>query len=551
MRSASGGARRRTGRGPDPATGAGRGDAGGSPALPALRAAWPALVLACAALLPFLGKAHTVDDVTFLSMAEHALRDPLHPTAFEMVADGERLRLSSRLVTGPVMAWLLAPAAAAGGAEWLAHLVQLAFLAAAILATSATARRLGLTDGAARLAALLVAASPAVLPMAATAMADVPAMALGAAALERTLAFRAGGRRRDAALAALLLALAALTRTQLVLMVPVAALLLRSRPRAALALALAAAAAVGLGARLTADPQAAAPAGGFLGPALARFDAARLPANVAAFAAHLVTVVPLGLAWLLAGPAAAARSPWTWVALAAAAALGAATGYGPAWLAIPVMGLGLASLAGVLGGAARGRDPDAAALALAVLAPLAAAGYDHLPAKFMAAAAPAAALLAARALDGAAARVAGGVLVAAGLAMSLLIVHADAQLSNAGRLAAREQVAPRVADGERVWALGNWGFQWYASRAGATTLAHQPPHPRPGDLVVTSGGTRWGDPREAFPPADRLEVVVTRSTLGRVVSGEDGAGYWSNAWGPWPWTPRNGPVEIVTVWRVR
>src|SRR5262245_12292458 len=98
-------------------------------------AAWPGILLASTLLLPFLGKAHAVDDVTFLQQAEHALRDPLHPTAFEVVADGRRIRLSSQLVTGPLMAWLLVPCVRLGGAEWAAHVVQWLLVCVAITCT--------------------------------------------------------------------------------------------------------------------------------------------------------------------------------------------------------------------------------------------------------------------------------------------------------------------------------------------------------------------------------------------------------------------------------
>src|SRR5262249_48089924 len=144
------------------------------------RVAWPALMVAAIVVLAFLPKAHTIDDVTFLTMAEHASRDPLHPTALWMVSDGSRIRLSSALVTGPVMAWLLLPSIALGSAEWAAHLVQLVLLAAAILATAALARRIGADAATARVSAMLLATMPAVLPMATTAMPDVPAMAFGA-----------------------------------------------------------------------------------------------------------------------------------------------------------------------------------------------------------------------------------------------------------------------------------------------------------------------------------------------------------------------------------
>lgn len=107
-------------------------------------ASWPAILLASLILLPFLGKAHTIDDVTFLLQAEHVLQDPLHPTAFEMLSDGNRVRLSSLMVSGPAMAYLLVPSVLLGGAEWAAHLVQFLLVIAAILATVSLAMQLGI-----------------------------------------------------------------------------------------------------------------------------------------------------------------------------------------------------------------------------------------------------------------------------------------------------------------------------------------------------------------------------------------------------------------------
>src|SRR5687768_1154321 len=63
----------------------------------ALRAAAPAAFVAAFALFPFLRKAFSVEDVTFLFQATHVLVDPLHPTAFNMVFEGERIRLSQHL----------------------------------------------------------------------------------------------------------------------------------------------------------------------------------------------------------------------------------------------------------------------------------------------------------------------------------------------------------------------------------------------------------------------------------------------------------------------
>jgi hypothetical protein len=132
----------------------------------ALRCAAPALVLAAAVLLPFLGKAFTIDDTMFLRQAEHLLSDPLHPTAFEMVwsSAAAPVRNSAIMPSGPAMAYLLVPCVRLGGTEWVAHLTQLLLFGLAILATAGLALRLGLDRAGARAASLLLAATPAASP---------------------------------------------------------------------------------------------------------------------------------------------------------------------------------------------------------------------------------------------------------------------------------------------------------------------------------------------------------------------------------------------------
>ena len=50
-----------------------------------LRCATPALIVAVLILAPFREKAFTIDDTSSLYQARHALVDPLHPAAFDMV----------------------------------------------------------------------------------------------------------------------------------------------------------------------------------------------------------------------------------------------------------------------------------------------------------------------------------------------------------------------------------------------------------------------------------------------------------------------------------
>jgi hypothetical protein len=157
-----------------------------------LKAAWPALLLAALVLSPFFGKAFTIDDSLFLRQAEQAIADPWHPTAFDIVWTEKPvpLRMSAIMASGPTMAYVLVPTVLAGGAEWVAHVTQLLLLAAGLVATASLGRRLGLDMRAARSAALLLAAAPAVLAMASTAMPDIPAMSMAAVGLERLVAWR-------------------------------------------------------------------------------------------------------------------------------------------------------------------------------------------------------------------------------------------------------------------------------------------------------------------------------------------------------------------------
>jgi hypothetical protein len=183
----------------------------------------PALILAAAVVLPFLRKAFTIDDVTFLLQAQHVLADPLHPTAFDMVFQGYRIRLSNELVTGPIMAYLLVPAILMGGSESVAHLTQLIVLLAGICATAALAMRLGLTVWQASQAALLVAGTPTVLAMTATAMPDVVAMTFTVLGLERLLAWVQSRRTSTAIVTFSLLALGILSRPHVILVLLAAA----------------------------------------------------------------------------------------------------------------------------------------------------------------------------------------------------------------------------------------------------------------------------------------------------------------------------------------
>lgn len=547
----------------------------------------PALLIAGLALLPFFNKPFTIDDVTFLLQAQHMLTDPLHPTAFNMVFHGEPIRLSSGLVSGPVMATLLLPTVMHGGAEWIAHLTQLAMLILGILATAALTLRLGLGRVQAGVATLLVCCSPAVLGMASTSMPDVPAMAFGTLGIERLLSWRQSRRTASGLAAALALALAVLSRPHLLLLFGIGALLLidDARWRAGWRrwpASLATRASVPLGLSLllllgfnflTRDPVAGHHVAG---TTLSRMHFARVPFNLLSFITQWVVMFPLAIPWVVIHRRRFFRQRRNRVVLilAAACSIVLTPGEWRAWLPlfIPAAALGTAVLLDILGEGWRRQDHLQLGLGLWLLLALPAVFYEHLPPKYLVASAPAMAILVARALGReAGSELAGsaslsdsdgdglyaaagamtdwswlsvGISAAVGLVLSVLILRADAALAEVGRRGG-EIAAAEVKKGGTVWMDGDWGFQWYSMQAGARPMTTGGILPAPGELVVVGLG------------GGRIEQCAHRTLVaserfggpgGRVLG--EGAGFYSNGFGPLPWSWGSGELGRVEVWRI-
>ena len=524
----------------------------------ALSASAPAMLLAAVLLLPFAGKAFTIDDTVFMRQAEWVLHDPLHPSALTMVWSEQPrpMRLSQVMPTGPLMAWLLVPAALAGGSEVVGHLVQLLLLALAIFEAAALALRLGYDDSVARLSSMFLASTPAVLGMAGTVMPDVAAMTFGLVGIERLCAWREDRRMAAAVLAALGLGLAPLARSHLLLLPGLAICLLefpwrRDAWRQWLPVVAAPVLTLAL-IGLSRDPLGGS--ADMVRSAGLFSSLANVRSNAIAFGVHWVLLLPLGLAWILARGRRFWLSPLPYLGIAAAVAMIVQAG-STRWLWIaPAAGLGIAVVVDVVLECVRERDMRVLALALWLLIALPIVVYLHFPSKYLVASAPAAAILAAAAvlaLPPPRAIAVGAALVTAGSLLGTLILQADANLAGLGRRAVAELIVPRVAAGERVWFNANWGFQWYAERAGATILTSTPPFPTPGDLIVSSQVTIYAIPIQTFPKRELLATVSDKSPGGRIISSELGAGFYSNGWGYLPWAWGSTEVDRFELWRVR
>jgi len=528
------------------------GKAGASDSRP--RSAWksasPAILVAALLLIPFYHKAFTIDDTLFLKQASQVLKDPLHPTAFSTVWSEAPvpLRMSAIMPSGPVMAYLLVPSILLDGAEWAAHLAVLATMFLALLATASLALRLGLDEAGARWAALLLACTPSAIGMAATAMPDVPAMAFGVLGLERALAFRQDRRWHQAALSALGLALGAMARPHAILLVAVAGLLflvqggsLRDRIRGAGTawLPLLAAPLLFLAVLVVMrDPASGAGASALAAETFSALAFVR--SNLVAYAVHWVLVIPLALPWTVMRWKRLIRGPVLYIGAAAGTvAVALATefhGYAP--IVGPIAGLGLAVLWDVFADARTRRDRLQGALGAALMVPLPIVAYLHLPSKYLLVSAPAAAILVVRALRARGPRFARPVLATTlvlGAALGLLIVRADADFAGLARRATAEWIAPRVAEGKRVWFSGNWGFQWYAEKAGARPLTISPPLPYAGDFAVAdldAFGFRILERNDLAT----LAAMTEGKPGGRIIAPQQCTGFYSNGWGFLPWT---------------
>ena len=525
--------------------------------------------LAIGVLLLFLGKAYSVDDVTFLLQAQHALTDPVHPTAFEMVFHGERMRLSRDLVTGPVMAYLLIPSILLDGAEWITHLIQAILLACGAFFTAALSLRMGLTRLQAAIAALLLVASPAVIAMAATGMPDVPAMVFAVIGIERFVAAHYERKFVPAAVGALLLVAAALSRPHVLLLFPCAALLLidfgvpsgssrrplRKVVTPPFVCLVAGLLCWALFVFVTRDP--------FSGDTIVNTPIRRATENMvmfnlASFALHWAVGFPLAVLWPLVRGSEFFDMRRTRIAfvlglLVSMSGTFLRFGLVSGAIAIVVVCHSFDVLADIVLYAWRNRGRGNLGLASWLFLGAATASYVHLPEKVLVPSAPAMAILIASQVPSQMAafskhRVKAaflGATIAAGLVLGVLIIRADASLGEIGRQGGKV-VALYRQRGERVWIDGGWGFQWYAMKSGAKVMATSPPFPETGDVVIT--GLTSHLIQKSSPNRTLIYRRIFPEPGGRIFT--EGAGFYENTNGPWPWMPGKRELGRISAWRI-
>jgi Dolichyl-phosphate-mannose-protein mannosyltransferase len=524
--------------------------------------ALPGILLAALCLVPFLGKGYTIDDPLFLLAARQILKTPLQPWSYPLCWNGTftcfvQAGTSGANVRQGLMGYVLVPVILANGAEWVAHLIQLMLLCIGVFEMVRLGRRLGLDPAKACFAGLLLVAIPPVLSMANTTMPDILALTVGLTGMERLLAWKEEKRWSQGLAAGLALGLAPYARPHAALLLPLAAVWLfdsfrptealsqfRRQSRLWIPLLLAAGVFAGVSflTRLRGAPSDLA------GPASALDN---VTINLIAYFHYMALPIPFAAVWLATRwrIAKVLLVPPLIPIVFARLMLPGMTWARELQLAAVLYG-GVAIL-DMLGVCLRKGERLGLLLALWMLLPLTAVMYLHFPLKYLVLVLPAVIFILLRAVavwSSRHAMFAGIAVVAACAGYSAVLLRADLDFADYARRAAAELIRPRVAAGEKVWYGGEWGFYWYAEKAGAMVANPEGKGPRPGELIAV-GLMEDGDVvLKHFPNRELVDSRSYDSPHGRTMG--YGAGLYSNRFGllPWRWNPH--ATNTYELWRI-
>ncbi|HEY6141421.1 MAG TPA: glycosyltransferase family 39 protein [Thermoanaerobaculia bacterium] len=500
----------------------------------------PLLFLAIAtavALLPFLGKAFTMDDPLFLWAAQHIVESPGDPYGFNLNWYGRTQPMSFVMQNPPLTSYALALASEiVGWGEGALHFAFAFFAFAAVAGTWSLAR--GMTERP-LLAAVLTLAMPFFLVSATNVMSDVPMVACFVWALALWRRGLDEHREWMLWLAALLAGAAGFFKYFGIAAVPLMLVYAVMRRRIPYHLVL----------------------------PVALFGAYELATHAITGAAQYVAVERTnpgaktllmlsfmggGAIGLLFFAPLVVRRRWWWIpaAVVAAAITVVVVNGAPAqpvvFTIFVATGIGVFMLAAIN----VRRDADSILLLLWIAGTAIFAAYVNwtVNARSLLPMIPAVAILIARFVN--ANRNAILAATAATAAVGLLVAFADLQYANAQRDAARQLMNHYAGDGHRMWFEGHWGFQFYMQRAGAVPFGFDETlHGK--DLLVTPSTNTLLLHDVQRPPHRVIEVVqIPLSVPAATVSNPMKAAFYSDYMGPLPYVFGTPPAETYTVRRL-
>lgn len=132
---------------------------------------------------------------------------------------------------------------------------------------------------------------------------------------------------------------------------------------------------------------------------------------------------------------------------------------------------------------------------------------------------------------------------------SMLVAAMDYQFAGSGRKAAEQIAASYVGEARTVWFEGHWGFQYYMEKGGGKSIVFIGFKPNSGDvIVIPNNNTNMLIPAPDYPPLEMLDFTsrLKLSTMNRDVD----AGFFSDAWGPLPFTIGGVPLEFYGIFEI-
>jgi len=165
---------------------------------------------------------------------------------------------------------------------------------------------------------------------------------------------------------------------------------------------------------------------------------------------------------------------------------------------------------------------------------------------------PAVAILIARRLDPFPARhKPKAICLAAGAALSFVVVGADCTFARSVRELAQKVSATYQRPAKPLWFQGHWGFQYYMQQWGGTPVDFNSSAVNAGDIVaVPSDNTNL---RPLNPATANLIGTVTVDRAGALDTMDSltGAGFYSSGWGPLPFALGHVAPEYARVYQIK
>jgi 4-amino-4-deoxy-L-arabinose transferase-like glycosyltransferase len=141
--------------------------------------------------------------------------------------------------------------------------------------------------------------------------------------------------------------------------------------------------------------------------------------------------------------------------------------------------------------------------------------------------------------------------LAAGAALSLIVVGGDVNFAHAVRELATKVASTYQPPSKTLWFQGHWGFQYYMQEHGGSPVDFKSPDLKPGDIIaVPSDNTNL---RPLNPETVDLlgTVTVDRSGALDTMDSLTGAGFYSSLWGPLPFAFGHVAPEYASVYQLK